>query len=233
MIAGSNPFVAPTSFETLRRVQASEYPPLELLRPDAPRACSSRSSAACSRGSPADRFPDAGKLHEQLLGFFYATGERFGSNKLAEFLERFHEDRAAPEIEGAAVFDEQNVANERTPVEVPNPNQQSSGLKPTAAGLYPPHRRAPDGAADHPHRRDRRAARGDGAGALVLRRGPRPAPARRRSAADRPALTARARRCSRATAPSSSRRSPRRWSRSSASATPMAATPRPPCAPRW
>src|SRR6185437_15032837 len=36
MIAGSNPFVAPTAFETLRRVQASEYPPLELLRADAP-----------------------------------------------------------------------------------------------------------------------------------------------------------------------------------------------------
>src|SRR4051812_42985472 len=37
MVAGNNPFVAPTAFETQRRVQASEYPPLELLRTDAPR----------------------------------------------------------------------------------------------------------------------------------------------------------------------------------------------------
>src|SRR5262249_44752427 len=40
LVAGSNPFAAPTAFETLRRVQASEYPPLELLRPDTPKALS-------------------------------------------------------------------------------------------------------------------------------------------------------------------------------------------------
>ena len=33
-IAGVNPFSAPTTFETVRRVQACEYPPVELLRPD-------------------------------------------------------------------------------------------------------------------------------------------------------------------------------------------------------
>ncbi len=135
MIAGSNPFVAPTSFETLRRVQASEYPPLELLRPDTPRPLVEIVGRMLAKTAD-ERFTDAGKLHEQLLGFFYATGERFGSNKLAEFLERFHEDRAAPEIEGGAVFDEKNVANERTPVEVPNPNQQSGALKSTTSGLY-------------------------------------------------------------------------------------------------
>ncbi len=135
MIAGSNPFVAPTSFETLRRVQASEFPPIELLRPDTPRPLVDIVGRMLAKDADG-RFPDAGKLHEQLLGFFYATGERFGSNKLAEYLERFHEGSGAPEIEGAAVFDEQNVANERTPVEVPNPNQHSSGLKPTTASLY-------------------------------------------------------------------------------------------------
>src|SRR5262249_41113049 len=36
MITGVNPFTAPTSFETLRRVQACEYPPVELLRPEVP-----------------------------------------------------------------------------------------------------------------------------------------------------------------------------------------------------
>src|SRR3954470_17501608 len=37
MIAGANPFPAPPSLEPPRRVQASEYPPLELLRSDAPK----------------------------------------------------------------------------------------------------------------------------------------------------------------------------------------------------
>jgi tetratricopeptide (TPR) repeat protein len=133
MIAGSNPFTAPTSFETVRRVQASEYPPLELLRPDTPRPLVEIVGRMLAK-EPGDRFPDAGKLHEQLLGFFYATGERFGANKLAEYLERFHDDRAAPEIEGAAVFDERNGANERTPVEVPNPTATTGGLK--QSGLF-------------------------------------------------------------------------------------------------
>jgi serine/threonine protein kinase/tetratricopeptide (TPR) repeat protein len=134
MIAGSNPFVAPTQFETLRRVQASEYPPLELLRPDTPRPLVEIVSRMLARGVDA-RFPDAGRLHEQLLGFFYATGERFGSNKLAEFLERFHED-ASPELSGEAVFAEKNAANERTPVEVPSPNQDKAGARTGNSGFF-------------------------------------------------------------------------------------------------
>jgi serine/threonine protein kinase/tetratricopeptide (TPR) repeat protein len=136
MIAGSNPFVAPTAFETLRRVQASEYPPLELLRPDAPRPLIEIVGRMLAKGAD-DRFADAGRLHEQLLGYFYASGERFGSNKLAEFLERFHEDHAAPELAGGAVFeDEQTGANDRTPVEVPNPSPQTGTVKATTSGMF-------------------------------------------------------------------------------------------------
>ncbi|MFT3766549.1 MAG: protein kinase [Minicystis sp.] len=135
MIAGSNPFVAPTQFETMRRVQASEYPPLELLRPDTPRPLVEIVSRMLAKNVD-DRFADAGRLHEQLLGFFYATGERFGSNKLAEFLERFHEDGAAPELSAEAVFSEKNAANERTPVEVPNPNQDKTGARTGTSGFF-------------------------------------------------------------------------------------------------
>ncbi|APR83130.1 Serine/threonine protein kinase PrkC, regulator of stationary phase [Minicystis rosea] len=134
MIAGNNPFVAPTQFETLRRVQASEYPPLELLRPDTPRPLIEIVSRMLAKNVD-DRFADAGRLHEQLLGFFYATGERFGSNKLAEFLERFHES-AAPEITAEAVFSERNAANERTPVEVPSPNQEKTGSRTGTSGFF-------------------------------------------------------------------------------------------------
>jgi serine/threonine protein kinase/tetratricopeptide (TPR) repeat protein len=135
MIAGSNPFVAPTHFETLRRVQASEYPPLELLRADTPRPLVEIVSKMLAKAAD-DRFADAGRLHEQLLGYFYATGERFGSNKLAEFLERFHEDTAAVELSGEAVFDEKNEANERTPVEVPSPNQDKTGSRATGTSGF-------------------------------------------------------------------------------------------------
>jgi serine/threonine protein kinase/tetratricopeptide (TPR) repeat protein len=123
MLAGSNPFTAPTVFETTRRVHASEYPPLELLRDGTPKALTEIVVKMLAR-KPDDRFADAGKLHEHLLGYFYASGERFGPSKLAEFLEGFHEVSSAPELDSQAVFEDvPNVgANERTPVEVPNPS---------------------------------------------------------------------------------------------------------------
>ncbi|WP_437967758.1 protein kinase [Sorangium sp. So ce260] len=132
MIAGSNPFAAPTAFEVMRRLQASEYPPLALVRPDVPRPLVDVVSTMLARNVE-DRYPDAGRLHEALLGFFYATGERFGANDLAEFLEPFHEEKAGAEIEASAVLEEEPIgANERTPVEVPHTTSTRSR---TASGL--------------------------------------------------------------------------------------------------
>jgi serine/threonine protein kinase/tetratricopeptide (TPR) repeat protein len=126
MLAGNNPFSAPTSFEILRRLQASEYPPLALVRPDAPKPLVDIVTKALARGAD-DRYADAGKLHEALLGYFYATGERFGANDLAEFLTTFAEPGPGGEIDAGAVFqDEPGGANERTPVEVPSPGNTRS-----------------------------------------------------------------------------------------------------------
>ncbi|WP_437577493.1 serine/threonine-protein kinase [Sorangium sp. So ce887] len=133
MIAGSNPFAAPTAFEVMRRLQASEYPPLALVRPDVPRSLVDIVSTMLARNVE-DRVPDAGRLHEALLGFFYATGERFGANDLAEFLEPFHEETAGAALEASAVLEEEPIgANERTPVEVPHTT--SSTRSRTASGL--------------------------------------------------------------------------------------------------
>lgn len=131
MITGQNPFTAPTSFETLRRVQASEYPPIELFRPDAQKAVCDIVKKMLAR-DPKDRFPDAGRLHDELLGYFYAAGQRFGANDLADFLGPFREASSAPEL-AASVFEEEHVAaNERTPVEVP---RGGTGATRTAAPL--------------------------------------------------------------------------------------------------
>jgi serine/threonine protein kinase/tetratricopeptide (TPR) repeat protein len=136
MLTGTNPFTAPTSFETLRRVQASEYPPMELYRPDVPKGVADIVGKMLAR-DPKDRFSDAGRLHDELLGYFYAAAERFGANDLTEFLMPFRDTSSAPEL-GASVFEEEHVAaNERTPVEVPrgNTNEARTGslLAPTPA----------------------------------------------------------------------------------------------------
>lgn len=116
MLAGVNPFSAPTSFETLRRVSASEYPPVELLRPEVPAELVNLLRTAMAP-SMDQRFADAGRMYEALLVFLYAQGRRFGAHDLAAFLGRFHEPEQAPE---SVVLDaDAGPSRDQTPVEVP------------------------------------------------------------------------------------------------------------------
>ena len=92
MLAGVNPFTAPTSFETLRRVQACECPPVELLRPDVPRELVTLLGSAMALDMDA-RFADAGRMYEALLTFLYSQGRRFSAHDLADFLAGFRDAR--------------------------------------------------------------------------------------------------------------------------------------------
>ncbi len=122
-VAGVNPFSAPTTFETLRRVQASEYPPVELLRPDAPPELVAILKTAMAKEAN-DRHADAGRMYEALLAFLYAQGRRYGAHDLAEFLGRFRSaddsgnspQQIEPLLEGEL---HERGSNERTPVEIP------------------------------------------------------------------------------------------------------------------
>ncbi len=116
MLAGVNPFSAPTSFETLRRVQACEYPPVELLRPEVPPELVALLAGTMAL-SPDERFADAGRMYEALLAFLYSQGRRFSAHDLADFLARF---RSPEETGEHVVLDADGaVSQERTPVEVP------------------------------------------------------------------------------------------------------------------
>jgi serine/threonine protein kinase/tetratricopeptide (TPR) repeat protein len=125
MITGVNPFRASTTFETLRRVKAAEYPPLELIRPDAPKALASLLDKALTL-SPENRYPDAGRMYESLLAHLYASGDRFGANDLATFMRRFRGASARPPSLPDVVSTESVVPPpEATPIEVPSPSQLS------------------------------------------------------------------------------------------------------------
>jgi serine/threonine protein kinase/tetratricopeptide (TPR) repeat protein len=134
-VAGVNPFSAPTAFETLRRVRACEYPPLELLRPEAPEDLTAILRTAMA-ADPAERYADAGTMYEALLAFLYAQGSRYGVHDLAEFLARFRDPaesgttpprRPLLEAEGA------QPSTERTPVEIPASRNASSVRVSTSA----------------------------------------------------------------------------------------------------
>jgi serine/threonine protein kinase len=136
-VAGVNPFSAPTTFETVRRVQAGEVPPIELLRPDAPPELVAILKTAMAK-APADRFPDAGRMYEALLAFLYGQGSRFGAHDLAELLSRFRDSaEVAPSLAPEPLLEAEqgNPGAERTPVEVPA-SRLASSVRVTSGQRY-------------------------------------------------------------------------------------------------
>ncbi len=122
LLTGVNPFRAASTFETLRRVQAAEVPPVELLRPDLPPALVEIVQTSLQK-DPAARFADAGRMYETLLAFLYRESLRFGSHELASFMSSLrHSDRQTPiPLELRSHLDDGDThAPERTPVEVPS-----------------------------------------------------------------------------------------------------------------
>ncbi len=137
-VAGVNPFSGPTTFETLRRVQACEYPPVELLRPEVPPELVGILKIAMAK-HPDDRYPDAGRLYEALLAFLYTQGSRYGAHELAEFLSRFRDSmEASTSAAGRDPMLEADAANprvERTPVEIPATRRAASVRLDRGSGL--------------------------------------------------------------------------------------------------
>lgn len=117
MLTGGHPFWAPSAAETVRRIRAGEFPPLELSNPDVPWPLVAIVHRMLAQ-KPQARFADAGHSHEELLGFFFGAGERVGAPHLSAFLERFRDEATA---QPAAVLEERAGTEERTPVEIPQP----------------------------------------------------------------------------------------------------------------
>ncbi|HKQ70775.1 MAG TPA: protein kinase, partial [Polyangiaceae bacterium] len=126
LLTGVNPFRASTTFETLRRVKAGEYPPIELARQDVPNALSQLIDKALSATIEA-RYADAGRMYESLLAYLYASGDRFGANDLSTFVNRFRETTPrGGSLRPEAVVDESPVsAPDDTPIEIPTGSQAS------------------------------------------------------------------------------------------------------------
>jgi len=118
LLAGTHPFAAPTDSETARRVAASEYPPLSIVRQDAPTDLVTIVDRLLRR-LPSERFSSAAELFEELLAFSYTAGERFGAADLGSLLVPLRLEADEPEVAVLDVLDEPTSADERTPVEVP------------------------------------------------------------------------------------------------------------------
>jgi eukaryotic-like serine/threonine-protein kinase len=117
LVTGVNPFRAEIKEETLRRVRAAEYPPVDLVRQDVPGELSALVEKALS-ASKERRFADAGRMYESLLAFLYGSGDRFGGSDLAGFVSRF---RRTPSRHSIHIVADESLPPpaEPTPVEVP------------------------------------------------------------------------------------------------------------------
>jgi serine/threonine protein kinase/tetratricopeptide (TPR) repeat protein len=118
MIAGANPFSAPTRRETVRRILAGERPPLAIARPDTPQELASITDKLLEV-RPEDRFQSAADLCEALLAYAYTSGERFNVSDLTDLVTRLREQPEAQEAAAAAALEEPGASSARTPVEVP------------------------------------------------------------------------------------------------------------------
>jgi eukaryotic-like serine/threonine-protein kinase len=120
MLAGANPFSAPTISETIRRIGVSEYPPLALVRPDIPSELSAIVDKLLAL-SPSERYSSAADVVEAVIAYRYTAEERFGASELATLLSSLREGgNDTPDIEPTSVLDEPSTAADRTPVEVPS-----------------------------------------------------------------------------------------------------------------
>jgi eukaryotic-like serine/threonine-protein kinase len=117
-LAGVNPFSAPTSFETLRRVQAGEFPPIEVLRDELPASLVALVKRALSK-SCEERFADAAEMYEELLANLYRSGERFRASDLSEFVTPFRDAPAMDPKENDPELGSIEDGRDRTPVEIP------------------------------------------------------------------------------------------------------------------
>ena len=86
-ITGSDPFAAPTAFETLRRAQNCEYSAVAEVRPDCPPTLAQIVTTAMA-AEASQRFPNAGSMHAALLEFQHASGRRFSASDLADYTVR-------------------------------------------------------------------------------------------------------------------------------------------------
>lgn len=119
-LAGRNPFLEPTPYQTLRRVQKGEKPPIKLANPDVPDELA-RIVETATAPELSQRYPSAARLYEDLAGFLYTTGKRVGAHDLAEWLQSLR-GSVAGEDESHRMRDsleDIEPSSVKTPVEVP------------------------------------------------------------------------------------------------------------------
>ncbi|MFW5920390.1 MAG: serine/threonine-protein kinase PknK [Polyangiales bacterium] len=143
-LSGSNPFLASSTYETVKRVQNVDAPPLAQVAPDVPEELADIVTRTM-HPDPGERHPNAGRLYEDLIQFLYASGRRVGAHDLGAYLDDVHDAaerrpepaddarlRAAFEMDARSARRREGAEN--TPVEIPaarlsTPGRTGTGMR--------------------------------------------------------------------------------------------------------
>ncbi|MEM6955828.1 MAG: protein kinase, partial [Myxococcota bacterium] len=124
-LAGVNPFLTASTYETLQRVREGLATPLNAVKPGLDRELVAivEKSLAPDRD---DRHANAGELYDDLVQYLYASGERVGGQDLANYVDELRiasEGRRASSTEDLRASFEMDTSPSgpsRTPAEVPS-----------------------------------------------------------------------------------------------------------------
>jgi len=131
MLAGRNPFRQSTPGDTLEAVKQGLVPPVHTFREEMDPELSDVLAKAMAP-LPQDRFASAGKLHDEILAFMYASGTRFSSNDLIEYLDVFREGPSEPlEVSDILADVSTSAIDAATPAEVPDLRPHAPGVRVT------------------------------------------------------------------------------------------------------
>ena len=138
-LSGVNPFIAPSAYDTLKRVRDGQVRALEELLPAVPEELAVIVRRAMAY-SVEERHSNAGRLYEDLSQFLYASGRRVGAHELSEYLADL---RAASES-GAVVDSDEHIlaafdeadsqSHAATPVDLPSGRSNARRAFTTGAG---------------------------------------------------------------------------------------------------
>lgn len=146
MACGQNPFRESTSAMTLERILRNEFKPLAEVVTHLPDEMINIIET-CMAPDPSDRFPNAGRLYEELLAFIYTTGRRVSSHNLSQFINGLrdmpegaptridevismpsgHTTGAKPKIEPPAEITNVAIPVQKKPSEPPGARESDSG----------------------------------------------------------------------------------------------------------
>src|SRR5687768_2124050 len=85
-LSGVNPFLAPSTYDTLQRVRNGESQPIRELAAELPEELAAIVAASMDP-EPDKRHPNAGRLYEDLIQFLYSSGRRVGAHDLSHYLD--------------------------------------------------------------------------------------------------------------------------------------------------